>query len=175
MTASPPPAGKFPVVFHPSVAGLLTHEAIGHNAEADHIVSGTSIIAGKLGTQIASELVTIVDDSTIPGKWGSYRYDSEGTPGARRVLVEKGVLKGYMNSLETAAKLGVVAQRQRPRPELLEPSDRADEQYIYRAGVGFARGNAARASTWVFISKERSMAMYSASGGSSPATRGRPI
>ena len=106
LSASPPPAGKFPVVFHPSITGLLTHEAIGHNAEADHILSGTSIIAGKLGDKIASELVTIVDDSTIPDKWGSYSYDSEGTPGARRVLIEKGVLKGYMHSLETAAKLG---------------------------------------------------------------------
>lgn len=107
LSAAPPPAGKFPVVFHPSITGLLTHEAIGHNAEADHIVSGSSIIAGKMGEKIASELVTIIDDSTIPGKWGSYKYDSEGTPGQRRVIIEKGVLKGYMHSLETAAKLGM--------------------------------------------------------------------
>mgnify|MGYP001111606403 CR=1 FL=1 len=107
LAASPPPAGKFPVVFHPSITGLLTHEAFGHNAEADHILSGTSIIAGKLGEKIASELVTIIDDSTIPHKWGSYKYDSEGTPGKRRILVENGVLKGYMHNLETAAKLGV--------------------------------------------------------------------
>jgi len=107
LTASPPPAGKFPVIFHPSITGLLTHEAIGHNAEADHILSGGSIIAGKIGEKIASELVTIIDDSTIPGKWGSFEYDSEGTPGARRVIIEKGVLKGYMHSLETAAKMGM--------------------------------------------------------------------
>jgi len=107
LSASPPPAGKFPVVFHPSITGLLTHEAFGHNAEADHVLAGTSIIAGKLGEQIASELVTIIDDSTIPHKWGSYKYDSEGTPGKRRILVEHGVLKAYMHSLETAAKLGV--------------------------------------------------------------------
>lgn len=107
LTAAPPPAGKFPVIFHPSVTGLLTHEAIGHNAEADHILSGGSIIAGKIGEKIASDLVTIIDDSTIPGKWGSFEFDSEGTPGSRRVIIEKGVLKGYMHSLETAAKLGV--------------------------------------------------------------------
>lgn len=107
LTASPPPAGKFPVIFHPSVTGLLTHEAIGHNAEADHVLSGGSIIAGKLGEKIASELVTIIDDSTIPGKWGSFEYDSEGTPSARRVIIENGVLKGYMHSLETAAKMGI--------------------------------------------------------------------
>lgn len=107
LSASPPPAGKFPVIFHPSITGLLTHEAIGHNAEADHVLNGTSIIEGKLGTKIASDLVTIIDDSTIPGKWGSFNYDSEGTPGARRVLIENGVLKGYMHSLETAARMGV--------------------------------------------------------------------
>ena len=107
LSASPPPAGKFPVIFHPTITGLLTHEAIGHNAEADHILNGTSIIEGKLGEKIGSELVTIIDDSTIPGKWGSFSYDSEGTPGARRVLIEKGVLRGYMHSLETAARLGM--------------------------------------------------------------------
>ncbi len=107
LKAAPPPAGKMPVIFHPSVTGLLTHEAIGHNAEADHILSGTSIIEGKLGEKIASELVTIIDDSTIPGKWGTFEYDSEGTPGAKRVIIEKGILKGYMHSLETAAKMGV--------------------------------------------------------------------
>ncbi len=107
LTAAPPPAGKFPVIFHPSVTGLLTHEAIGHNAEADHVLSGGSIIAEKIGEKIASELVTIIDDSTYPGKWGTFDFDSEGTPGTRRVIIEKGILKGYMHSLETAAKMGV--------------------------------------------------------------------
>ncbi|MHB9036861.1 MAG: TldD/PmbA family protein [Armatimonadota bacterium] len=106
LSAAPPPAGKFPVIFHPSITGLLTHEAIGHNAEADHIISGTSIIAGKIGERIGSELVTIVDDSTLPGEWGSYKYDSEGTPSRRRVIIERGVLKEFMHSLETAARLG---------------------------------------------------------------------
>jgi TldD protein len=107
LRASPAPAGKFPAVFHPSITGLLVHEAIGHNAEADHVLSGTSILSGKLNTKIASDCITIVDDATIPKSWGSYRYDSEGLPGQRRVLVENGVLKGFMHSLETAAKMGV--------------------------------------------------------------------
>jgi len=107
LTASPPPAGKFPVIFHPSITGLLTHEAIGHNAEADAVMSGTSIIAGKLGQKIGSDLVTIIDDGTIPGAWGSYKYDSEGTPSRRRVIIENGVLTNYMHSLETAARMGL--------------------------------------------------------------------
>jgi TldD protein len=101
------PAGKFTVVFHPSITGLLTHEALGHNAEADLILDGQSILAGKLGQRIGSGCITIIDDGTVPGSWGSYAYDSEGTPAQRRVIVENGVLKGYMHSLETAERLGV--------------------------------------------------------------------
>ncbi len=101
------PAGKFTVVFHPSITGLLTHEALGHNAEADAVLSGKSILEGKLGEQIAAECITIIDDATIPGSAGSYAYDSEGTPGQRRVIVENGVLKGFMHSLETAGRMGV--------------------------------------------------------------------
>lgn len=107
LSARKAPSGKFPVIFHPSITGLLTHEALGHNAEADHIVSGSSILEGKLGDQVASPLVTIVDDATMPGSWGSYFYDSEGTPGARRVLIQDGKLVGFLHNLETAAKLGV--------------------------------------------------------------------
>lgn len=101
------PAGKFTVVFHPSVTGLLTHEALGHNAEADHVLSGESILEDKLGQKVASDCITIIDDATIEGSWGSYRYDSEGTPAQRRVLIEDGILKGFMHSLETAAKMGM--------------------------------------------------------------------
>lgn len=100
------PSGRFTVVFDPNIAGLLTHEALGHNAEADLVLSGDSILAGKVGTKIASDCITIVDDATIPGSWGSYAYDSEGVPGQRRVLIDKGVLKGFMHGLETAARMG---------------------------------------------------------------------
>jgi len=107
LSAPPAPAGKFPAIFHPSIAGLLVHEAIGHNAEADLVLAGQSILEGKLGTKVAAECISIIDDSTIPGSWGSYAYDSEGVPGQKRVLVEKGVLKGFLHSLETAARMGV--------------------------------------------------------------------
>ncbi len=107
LSARKAPSGKFPVIFHPSITGLLTHEALGHNAEADHIVTGTSILEGRQGDQVASPLITIVDDATLPGLWGSYFYDSEGTQAQRRVLIEDGRLVGFMHNLETAAKMGV--------------------------------------------------------------------
>ncbi|TEU18454.1 MAG: TldD/PmbA family protein [Anaerolineales bacterium] len=107
LSARRAPSGKFPVVLHPSITGLLVHEALGHNAEADHVFNGRSIIEGKIGEQIASECVTIMDDATIPRLSGSYRYDSEGILGQERVVIEKGILKGYLHSLETAARFGV--------------------------------------------------------------------
>lgn len=103
--ASPPPSGKFPVIFDPTIAGLLVHEAFGHNSEADHVWSGESIIAGKMGERIASPLVTIVDDPTLKGAWGSYDYDAEGVPARSKTLVEKGVFKNLLHSLETAARM----------------------------------------------------------------------
>ena len=107
LAAQPAPAGTLPAVFHPSIAGLLVHEALGHNIEADHVLAGQSILEGKLGTKVAADCITVVDDADIPGSWGSYRYDSEGVAGRRRVIVENGVLVGYLHSLETAGKMGV--------------------------------------------------------------------
>ncbi|MFA5865370.1 MAG: TldD/PmbA family protein [Phycisphaerae bacterium] len=98
------PAGEFPVIFHPTISGLLAHEALGHNAEADAIWSGQSILQGKMGQQVASPLVTIVDDATLAGKYGSEPFDSEGIPTRRRVVLKHGVLNELLHSLETAGK-----------------------------------------------------------------------
>jgi len=105
LSAPPAPAGRFPAIFHPSIAGLLVHEAIGHNAEADLVLAGQSILEGKLGSRIGPDCLTIVDDPTIPASWGSYRYDSEAVTAQRRLLVENGILTGFLHSLETAAKM----------------------------------------------------------------------
>ena len=105
LSARRAPSGRFPVVFHPTITGLLTHEALGHNAEADLVFAGESILDGKLGTRVAPDCVTIVDDATIEGSNGSYAYDSEGTPASRRVIVEKGILKSFLHSLESAARM----------------------------------------------------------------------
>lgn len=107
LSAEPAPSGKFDVVIDPLICGLLVHEAFGHNAEADAIWTGNSILAGKLGQPAASELVTITDDPTRPNLNGSFEYDHEGVRAERHIIVEEGVLQGYLHSLETAARLGM--------------------------------------------------------------------
>ena len=94
--AVPAPAGPQTVVLAPGWSGILLHEAVGHGLEADFIRKGTSLFAGKLGDKVASELVTVIDDGTVAGGRGSLNVDDEGNPGERKVLIEKGVLKGYL-------------------------------------------------------------------------------
>ena len=101
------PGGKFDVVIDPLICGLLVHEAFGHNSEADAIWTGNSILEGKLGQKVAAESVTITDDPTLPGLNGSFEYDHEGVKAQRHLIVDKGILVGYLHSLETAARLGM--------------------------------------------------------------------
>lgn len=101
-SAQEPPSGKFPVVLAPSVVGLFTHEAVGHNAEADSIKSGNSILAGKKGKLIASPKVTIVDDPTFKDAYGSYAYDDEGVEAGKTIIIENGILKSFLHNIETA-------------------------------------------------------------------------
>jgi len=96
LTAVEAPVGPMPVVLGPGWPGVLLHEAVGHGLEGDFNRKGTSAYAGKLGEKVASPLCTIVDDATLMGKRGSLNMDDEGTPSQHTVLVEKGVLKGYM-------------------------------------------------------------------------------
>src|SRR5437764_431040 len=90
------PSGPQTVVLAPGWSGILLHEAVGHGLEADFIRKGTSLFAGKLGEKVASELVTVIDDGTVSGGRGSINVDDEGNPGERKVLIENGVLKGYL-------------------------------------------------------------------------------
>ena len=101
------PPGVMPVVFHPSVTGLFAHEALGHNAEADSYYAGQSILRGRFGKQIAAPAVTIVDDSTVPGAYGSYAFDDEGVASQRRTIVQNGTFNTLLHSLETAARFNV--------------------------------------------------------------------
>ncbi len=90
------PAGFLPVVIDGGFGGVILHEACVHSLEATSVAKGNSEFCGKLGQQIASEKVTAIDDGTLPGEWGSIRIDDEGNPARRNVLIEKGVLKGYL-------------------------------------------------------------------------------
>ena len=90
------PAGTMPVVLGPGWPGILLHEAVGHGLEADFNRKGTSAFSGRLGTRVASPLCTVIDDGTIPGRRGSLNVDDEGTPTQRTVLIENGILTGYL-------------------------------------------------------------------------------
>lgn len=99
--ASFPPAGVFKVIIDPIMAGLFAHEALGHACEADIINSDGSVLKNKLGSKIASEKVTIFDDATVKGAFGSYFADEEGVFAKKRTLVQNGYLKSFMGSRET--------------------------------------------------------------------------
>jgi len=90
------PAGPQTVVLAPGWSGILLHEAIGHGLEADFIRKGTSLYAGKIGEKVASDKVTVIDDGTMAGARGSINVDDEGVPAERKVLIENGILRGYM-------------------------------------------------------------------------------
>ena len=90
------PSGKFPVIIDNGFGGVIFHEACGHALETTSVAKGASVFAGKLGKQIASPIVTAIDDGTIPNEWGSENIDDEGMPTKKTVLIENGILKSYM-------------------------------------------------------------------------------
>jgi TldD protein len=93
------PAGKMEVVLGPGWPGILLHEAVGHGLEADFNRKEVSAFSGLIGQRVASELCTVVDDGTIPNRRGSLNIDDEGEPTTRTVLIEQGILRGYMSDL----------------------------------------------------------------------------
>lgn len=107
LDAKPCPAGKMRVLLAGEAGGTIVHEACGHGLEADIVEKDYSIYRGKRGEKVANEVVTMVDDPTIPDLYGSYKYDDEGTPAARNVLIENGVLKKYMTDILSARTSGL--------------------------------------------------------------------
>jgi TldD protein len=109
LEARPCPAGSMDVVLAPGWSGVLLHEAVGHGLEGDFNRKGTSAFAGRIGQRVAAPGVTVVDDGTLPGRRGSLNVDDEGTPTERNVLIEDGVLVGYMQDRLNARLMGVPA------------------------------------------------------------------
>ncbi len=106
LSARPAPGGRMMVVLSSEAGGTMIHEAVGHGLEADLAQESLSVYTGKLGREVASPLVTVIDDGTIPYKRGSAMFDDEGTPTQKTVLIEKGVLKSYMYDRLSAMKDG---------------------------------------------------------------------
>ncbi|HKX12646.1 MAG TPA: TldD/PmbA family protein, partial [bacterium] len=101
------PSGPMTVVVASEAGGTLVHEAVGHGLEADLAREGLSVYQDKIGETVAGPAITVLDDPTLPGKRGSFLFDDEGTPSKRNVLIDRGVLKSYMNNRIYAARDGV--------------------------------------------------------------------
>jgi TldD protein len=148
LKAKLPKGGTYPAVLGPNVVGVFVHEAFGHLAEADLTLSG-SILLGKLGKKIASNIVTLYDDGTINGAFGSFRYDDEGVPAQKTLLVKDGFVVGLMHSRETAQKFSAkptgnmraedfrVEPIIRMRNTFMEPKDHSLEELIEDIKFGY--------------------------------------
>ncbi len=148
LNAKTPKGGLFPVVIGPNVVGVFIHEAMGHLAEADLTLSG-SILFDKLGNKIASKDVTVYDDGTIQGAFGSFMYDDEGVKAQKTILIEDGKLTGLMHNRETASKMNMEptgnarAEDFRSEPIIrmrntyLAPGDKSFEELIENINFGY--------------------------------------
>jgi TldD protein len=147
------PAGTMPVVIDNAWGGVWLHEAVGHGLEADFNRKKTSIYTDRIGEKVASELCTVVDDATLPNKRGSINIDDEGVVGQRKVLIEKGVLKGYLHDrlnaeLMRASSTGSGRRQDYtciPMPRMtntfLEPGDSTPDEIIGSVAYGFYAKN----------------------------------
>lgn len=142
------PAGVFPVILENRIVGLLAHEAVGHCSEAD-LVYGGSFLAEKVGVSVASGKVTLVDDGLYLHGFGTMRYDDEGVPTQRTVIIERGICRGFLHSRETAHEFGVAPTGNarawsfeydpiiRMRNTYIEPGDWSLEELAEDIGEGF--------------------------------------
>lgn len=125
------PSGKMPVIIDNGFGGVIFHEASGHGLEATSVAKGLSVYCDKIGQKVASDLVTAIDDGTIPNEWGSINIDDEGTPSKRNVLIEKGVLKGYMIDKLNARRMKMdITGSSRRQSYRNSPTSRMTNTYI---------------------------------------------
>lgn len=105
--ADPAPSGKFPVIIDNEFGGVIFHEACGHGLEATSVAKNASVFANKVGEKVASDLVTYIDDGTLENEWGSINIDDEGEESRKNVLIENGILKGYMIDKLNGRRMGM--------------------------------------------------------------------
>lgn len=103
------PSGRFPVIIDNEFGGVIMHEACGHGLEATSVAKKASVFADHIGDKIAPEIVTYIDDGTLPNEWGSQTLDDEGEPNCRNVLIEDGVLKGYLIDKLNGRRMGMAS------------------------------------------------------------------
>ncbi len=133
LSARHSPSGKMKIVIMSEAGGTLIHEACGHGLEADFIVKDTSVYCGKIGQKVASDLITVIDDATIPYAYGSYSIDDEGTPAQKKILIENGILKGFMSDIYNSNILEINSSGNGRRENFrLKPQPRMTNTYIER-------------------------------------------
>ena len=147
-------AGRYPTILDETLSGLFVHEAFGHCCEADAIINGESVLENKIGEVVGAEIVNIVDDPTINGLYGSYKYDSEGILGKKKYLVKNGILHSYLHSLETASRMNIEHSTGNARADgyshlpiirmsntVIEPGDKSLEELVeeIREGIYASR------------------------------------
>jgi TldD protein len=138
LDASSAPGGKMPAVLDPAIGGVFAHEAIGHESEGDAVRDGVSVLAGKLGTQIGSPLVTIIDDPSMHG-YGYEPFDAEGVTSGPTELIKNGIMHAYMHSRETLAVVGTEtgdAGHARAEPGM-QPLVRMSNTYIKEGDASY--------------------------------------
>lgn len=125
------PGGRMPVIIDNGFGGVIFHEACAHSIEATSVAKRASVFTDKLGEQIASPIVTAIDDGTMPNEWGSIHIDDEGTPTRRNVLIENGVLKSYMVDYLNGLKMGMPSTGSARRESYkYAPTSRMTNTYI---------------------------------------------
>ena len=132
------PSGSMPVIIDNGFGGVIFHEACGHSLEATSVAKDASVFCGKLGQVIANEKVTAIDDGTIKNEWGSMDFDDEGTPSAKNILIENGVLKSYLVDKLNGMKMGMPSTGSSRRESYkYAPTSRMTNTYIDRGSDKF--------------------------------------
>jgi len=141
LEARPAPAGEMTVVLGSGWPGILLHEAIGHGLEGDFNRKGSSAFSGRIGQRVAAKGVTVLDDGTIADRRGSLNVDDEGNASQRNVLIEDGILKGYIQDAHERAPDGCGTYGQRPPRELCPRAHAAHDQHLHAGWRQGARRN----------------------------------